>query len=163
NNSGLNVYGSVPLTSKLNLRTNMSAFYRYIVNKITSGSISSFNYRINLNLTYQFNKDFIGEAFGDFNSARNEVQGKYPSFTSYTFAFRKQFWHKKGSLGLTATNPFSNYVPQTTSVRDVGLLLYSTRRIPYRSFGISFTWRFGKLEFKKEQEQHESKGGPEEN
>ena len=157
NNSGLNIYGSVPLTPKLNLRTNISVFYRYIVNGITGGNITSFNYRTNLNLSYQFNNDFIGEAFGDFNSPRNEVQGKYPSFTSYTFAFRKQLWHKKGSIGFTTTNPFNKYVNQTTEVTGQGLVLYSSRKVPYQSFGISFTWKFGKLEFKKEPEQRENR------
>lgn len=157
NNSGLNIYGSVPLTPRLNLRTNIAVFYRYIVNSITAGHITSFNYRTNLNLSYQFDKDFIGEAFGDFNSPRNEVQGKYPSFTSYTLAFRKQLWHKKGSIGFTTTNPFNQYVNQTTEVTGQGLVLYSSRKVPYRSFGISFTWKFGKLEFKKEPEQHENR------
>ena len=29
----------------------------------------------------------------------------------------------------------------------------SLRQIPYRSFGINFTWKFGMLEFKKEKEE----------
>ena len=165
NNYGLNVYGSVPLTPKLNLRTNLALFDRRIVNRIVPGSITSFNYRVNMNLSYQFNNDFIGEAFGDFNSPRNEVQGKYPSFTSYNLAFRKQIWHKKGSIGFTTTNPFNKYVNQPTEVVGQGFALNSFRKVPYRSFGISFTWKFGKLEFKKEKEpeQHSGEGHTEEN
>lgn len=163
NNYGLNIYASVPLTPRLNVRTNVAFYRRYIVNGITPGSITSFNYRTNLSLSYQFNNDFIGEAFGDFNSPRNEVQGKYPSFTSYNLAFRKQFWHKKASIGFTTTNPFNKYVNQPTEVSGQGFVLNSFRRVPYRSFGISFTWKFGKLEFKKEPEQHENKMGQEEN
>ena len=164
NNMGLNIYASVPLTSKLNVRSNIALFHRKIVNGITPGSITSFNYRANLNISYQFNNDFIGEAFGDFNSPRNEVQGKYPSFTSYNFAFRKQFWHKKASIGFTTTNPFNKYVNMPTEVMGQGFVLNSYRKVPYRSFGISFTWKFGKLEFKKEPEQqHENKMGQDEN
>jgi len=163
NNYGLNVYGSVPLTAKLTIRTNLFFFYRYIVNSIVPGSITSFNYRMNMNVSYQFNNNFIAEAFGDFNSPRNEVQGKYPSFTSYNIAFRKQFWHKKASIGFTTTNPFNKYVNQPTEVSGTGFVLNSFRKVPYRSFGISFTWKFGKLEFKKEPEQHENKIGQDEN
>ncbi|HEY4148657.1 MAG TPA: TonB-dependent receptor [Chitinophagaceae bacterium] len=161
NNLGLNLYGSVPLTSKLNVRTNLSFFDRYIENGITTGTINSFNYRANMNITYQFNNNFIGEAFGNFNSARNEVQGKYPSFSSYSFAFRKQLWHKKGSVGFTTTNPFNKYVNQPTEVTGQGFTLNSTRKVPYQSFGISFTLKFGRLEFKKEPEQpHTDEGNP---
>jgi outer membrane receptor protein involved in Fe transport len=160
-NYGLSMYGSVPLTPKLNVRTNLFLFYRHILNTIVPGSVTSFNYRINMNVSYQFDNNFIAEAFGDFNSPRNEVQGKYPSFTSYNIAFRKQFWHKKASVGFTTTNPFNKYVNQPTEVSGQGFVLNSFRKVPYRSFGISFTWKFGKLEFKKEPEQHENKVGEE--
>ncbi len=164
NNYGLNIYGSIPFTSKLNVRTNLAFFDRYIVNKINPGSnITSFNYRVNINATYQLNDNFVMELFGNFNSPRNEVQGRFPSFTSYNFAFRKQLWHKKGSIGFTTTNPFNKYVNQTTSVSGQGFVLNSTRQLPYRSFGISFMLKFGKLEFKKEKEKDNNGGADESN
>ncbi|MBS1669637.1 MAG: TonB-dependent receptor [Bacteroidetes bacterium] len=164
NNYGLNFYESIPLTQKLNIRSNLSLFDRYIINKLVPGSnISSFNYRININATYQLNDDFVMEVFGNFNSPRNEVQGRYPSFTSYNFAFRKQLWHKKGSIGFTTTNPFNNYVQQNTTVTGQGFALNSYRQMPFRSFGVSFIRKFGKLEFKKDKDQNTNNMGGEEN
>lgn len=154
NNYGLNIYESMPITPKLNARANLSFFYRHIVNRFIPGTgSSSFNYRVNMNVTYQFNGDFIMELFGNFNSPRNEVQGRFPSFFSYNFAFRKQFWQKKGSFGFTTTNPFNQYVNQQTAINGQDFTLNSTRKIPYRSFGVSFTYKFGKLKFKKEKEE----------
>lgn len=153
NNYGLNIYGAVPLGPKWNVRSNVMVFDRYITTGSLGGSaINSFNYRVNLNATYQLNKTLVLEFFGNFNSARNEIQGRYPSFTSYNFAFRKQVWNKKGSFAFTTTNPFGNYVNQSTAVTGENFTLNSLRRIPYRSFGINFTWKFGKLEFKKDKE-----------
>jgi ferric enterobactin receptor len=163
NNYGLNIYGSVPFTSRLNVRTNLSFFDRYIQNSIEPGSnITSFNYRININATYQFSNNLVAEAFGNFNSPRNEVQGRFPSFTSYNFAFRKQVWKKKGSFGFTTTNPFNKYVNQTTAVLGQGFLLNSSRKLPFRSFGISFMYKFGKLEFKKEKDEKSNAVTPDE-
>ncbi|HZK65522.1 MAG TPA: TonB-dependent receptor [Puia sp.] len=154
NNYGTNIYGSVPVTSKLNVRSNISIFDRYINTGTLGGdAISSFNYRFNLNADYQLNKTLVLEFFGNFNSARNEIQGRYPSWTSYNFAFRKQIWNKKGSFAFTTNNPFSNFVNQATSVSGQDFTLNSLRRIPYRSFGLNFTYKFGKLEFKKEKEE----------
>jgi ferric enterobactin receptor len=161
NNFGLNVFGSVPLGPKWNVRTNIFVFDRYITTGSLGGSaVNSLNYRINMNADYQISKTLVAEFFGNFNSARNEIQGRYPSFTSYNFAFRKQFWNKKGSLAFTTTNPFSSYVNQATAVNGQDFTLNSLRRIPFRSFGVNFTWKFGKLEFKKDKEQEPEKENP---
>ena len=67
-------------------------------------------------------------------------------------ALRKQIWQKKGSIAFTADNPFNKYVNRKTSVFGPGFTVNSLQRIPFRSFGINFTWKFGKLEFKKQKE-----------
>jgi ferric enterobactin receptor len=154
NNTGINIYGSVPLGKKLNLRSNISVFDRYITTGALGGSpINSFNYRINGNITYQLTPTLVLELFGNFTSARNEIQGRYPHFVSYNFAARKQFWNKKGSLALTTTNPFTYYVDQRTILTGTNFTINSLRQVPYQSFGLNFTYKFGKLEFKKEKEQ----------
>ena len=153
-NIGVNVYGSVPLGKKLSLRSNLSAFNRHITTGSLGGqAVNSFNYRINLNATYQLSNTLVLEFFGNFNSARNEIQGRYPSFTSYNFAARKQFWNKKASIAFTTTNPFNLYVNQATALSGTNFTLDALRRIPYRSFGLNFTYKFGKLEFKKDKEE----------
>jgi hypothetical protein len=66
---------------------------------------------------------------------------------------RKQFWKKKGSIALTATNPFSENLTQKTILTGTNFTVYGIRKIPFRSIGINFTWKFGKLEFKKEKQE----------
>jgi len=153
-NTGANLFADLHISSKFTIRTNVFAFHRHIINALDKGADrSSFNYRLNMNATYQFSSNLSGEFFGNFNSARNEVQGKYPSFTSYSIALRKQFWNKKGSLALTATNPFNEYVNQKLEVYGPNFTQTSLRKIPFRSIGLNFTWKFGLLEFKKEREE----------
>lgn len=154
-NIGISLFGSINFTKKLNIRTNVFVFHRHTINALDPGYNSiSFNYRLNLNAAYQFNKNLAGEFFGNFNSARHEAQGSYPSFTTYSIALRKQIWKKKGSLAFTATNPFNEYVTQKTLLFGPGFSVISHRKIPNRSFGINFTWKFGKLEFKKNKEEN---------
>ena len=149
-NVGLSLFTNVNLTSKLNVRTNVFAFYRHTINLIDSGyNSNSFNYRLNMNVSYRFTPDFAGEFFGNFNSARNEAQGRYPSFINYSVALRKQIWKKKGSIALTAVNPFNEYINRQTSLFGPGFTVSNLQRIPYRSIGINFTWKFGNLQFKK--------------
>jgi len=155
NNMGLNAYVDLHMNEKLSIRSNLAFFERHTVNVLNPGyNINSFNYRINMNASYQFNKNLAGEFFGNFNSARNEAQGKYPSFTNYSFAFRKQIWKKKGSIAFTANNPLKQYVDQKTELFGPNFTVNNVRHVPYRSFGINFTWKFGRLEFKKEKEEN---------
>ena len=153
-NTGINVFANLRVTPKLSIRSNIFLFHRHIKNEIDKGlDRYSFNYRLNVNGTYQFSNLLAGELFGNFNSARNEAQGKYPSFTTYNIALRKLSANKKVSFALTATNPFNKYVNQRLELYGVNFTQSSLRKIPFRSFGINFTWKFGKLEFKKDNEE----------
>jgi ferric enterobactin receptor len=158
-NLGFNFFADIHPSPKFSLRTNLFVFHRNIVNALDPGlDAQSWNYRINVNLAYNFSGSLAGELFGNFNSPRNEIQGKYPSFTTYTMALRKQFWKKKGSVAFTMTNPFNEYVAQKTEITGIGFNVNSTRKIPYRSFGLKFTWKFGKLEFKKQKSENQDPG-----
>jgi len=160
-NTGVNLFGDIKVSNAFSVRTNLSYYYRQIFNSIDRNyNATSQNWRVNVNLTYEFSKTLVTEWFGNFNSARNEVQGKYPANASYSFALRKRFWNNKGSLGLVANNPFAEYIKQQTQISGPNFYSNSIRYVPSRSFGISFNWRFGKLEFKKE---HKEEGGMEDN
>ncbi|MEP6645547.1 MAG: outer membrane beta-barrel protein [Saprospiraceae bacterium] len=153
NNFGLNIFSSIPFTSKINFRTNLSFYQRYIINGVLPGNnVQGFNYRINANGSYQVNPTFVIELFGNFNSPRVNAQGTMPAFITYNFALRKQFFNKKASIAVTATNPFNKYVNQVTRLNGENFSLTNNRRLPYRSFGINVMFKFGKIEFNKEKD-----------
>ena len=153
-NTGLNIFSDMKVSGAFSVRTNLSYYYREIFNSIDRNyNATSQNWKANVNLVYEFSKTLVSECFGDFNSARNELQGKYPSNLSYSFAIRKRFWNNKGSLGLVANNPFAEYIKQETLISGPNFSSNSTRYEPSRSFGLSFNWRFGKLEFMKEKKE----------
>jgi len=152
-NFGLSLYASIPFTDAINFRTNISCFERYInTGMSTGGNIHGFNYRINMNASYQISKTFVVECSGYFNSPRINAQGTMPAFTTYNFAFRKQMFNKNASFAITATNIFDNYINQKTELTGQNFTVQNTRQLPFRSFGFNFTYKFGKLEFKKEKE-----------
>ncbi len=160
-NTGINISGSFPFGKKLNLRTNTFVTDRYIVNKVYGGTtINAVVFRVNLNATYQFANNFIAEAFGNYNSASTNIQGRMPQFITYNFAMRKQFLNQKASFGFTTTNPFAKFVNQVSTITQSATAngqpyaSYNLRQVPYRSFGISLAYKFGKLEFKKSKEEN---------
>ena len=153
-NTGISVSGSYPITTKLNMRGNLMVSQRYTVSNIGIGNQSTgFRARLNLNATYQLNKDLVFELFGFYSSPVQNIQGKNPQFFMYTFALRKLFWDKKASFGFTATNPFNKYVRQLSTISTESYTSTNIRMMPLRSFGISFMYKFGKLEFSKSKEE----------
>jgi ferric enterobactin receptor len=157
---GGNIFASVPITSKLTLRSNI-----FLVSRTNDapgiGKVKGFQYRANLNATYQFPSNFMAEAFGNYNSSTRTLQGTRPQFFFYTMAVRKQFWDKKASIGLVANNAFSQYINQASTTKGPGFNQESLRQLPFRSFGITLSYKFGKLEFlkNKDKEGREDNGG----
>jgi len=152
---GVNLFGSVPI-GKLNLRTNIQLGER--TNKSPGlATVTGFSARTNLNANYQFGHDLTAEVFGNYNSSQKNIQGLRPAFFSYNMAVRKQLLNKKASIGLTASNPFSQFIDQRSTTNGGNFNQTNLREVPFRTFGISISYKFGKLEFKKDKEKDDNK------
>ena len=123
-------------------------------------TVTGFSFRGNLNASYKFSNDLLAEVFGNYNSSQKNIQGTRPAFIFYTLAVRKEFFHKKASLGLTATNPFNKYVDQKTTLFGTNFSQYNLRQVPYQSFGITLSYKFGKLAFKEKEKDRDNDNGP---
>jgi outer membrane receptor protein involved in Fe transport len=150
-NMGANLFFDFNINNKFNIQSNISFYYRHTINRINQGyNSNAMFYRSNINSSYHFTDNFAAEFFGSFSSRHHEIQGYFPSFVSYSFALRKNFLNDKLSVALTANNIFSKYVNQRTSLYGPGFQSTETRDIPFRTFGINFTWKFGELQSEKE-------------
>lgn len=157
---GINLYGSLPI-GKFNIRSNMF-FAERITTNPGSPQVSGFTYRINMNGSYEFTNTLAAEFFVNYRSSQKGIQGTNPAFAFYNIAVRKQILNKKASIGLTAANPFSNYVTQTGTTFGSNFNQTNIRQVPFRSFGISLSYKFGKLEFKKAKERDDNGPAPDE-
>jgi ferric enterobactin receptor len=159
---GINFSASLPITKNLTVRPNLLFSNRRIMDNLpnTPSFVSGYEYRLNINAAYEFSNTFVAEIFANYNSPNVGLQGTNTSFFAYNFAVRKQFWNKKASIGATTSIPFNEYVNQSSTLVQPGSTQYSLRQVPFRSFGISFSYKFGKLEFKKDQEKDNNQGLP---
>ncbi|WP_214070396.1 outer membrane beta-barrel family protein [Mucilaginibacter sp. dw_454] len=155
---GLSLFGSVPVGNKLNLRAN-TMFADRITTNPGNPKVSGFTYRLNLNTTYQFDQNLVAEVFGNYNSSQRTIQGTRPAFFSYNLAIRKLFFNKNASIGFTTADPFTKYVDQRSLTSGTNFTQSSLRQVPFRTFGLSLSYKFGKLEFKKEKENDDNNGG----
>ena len=149
---GINFFGSLPIKKKLNLRSNIMLAERSDSNPGLP-PVSGFYYRANLNVSYNLGNNVVTEVFGNYNSSQKTIQGERPAFAFYNMALRKQFLNKKLSLGITAADPFNEYINQHSITYGSNFNQSNEREVPYRSFSVSMNYRFGKLEFKKDDDQ----------
>lgn len=96
--------------------------------------------------------DFVAETFAFGSSARRTIQGTNPSFSIFGVGFKKQFDNKKFSLGVNVIQPFSNYKNFDSEVSSPGFKQISKFQYPFRSFGLTFGYNFGKLKFSNPQD-----------
>ncbi|WP_293308277.1 outer membrane beta-barrel family protein, partial [Pedobacter sp. UBA5917] len=152
---GASLFASVPVTEKLNLRTNIQAGNR---NNVSPGlaSVSAFAYRANLNASYEFGNNLLAEVFGNYNSSQKNLRSTRPSVFNYSLALRKQFLNKNASIGLTAANPFNKYITQKQTSFGPNFDQTNLRLVPVQSFGITLSYKFGKLQFKKDAKEDNS-------
>lgn len=150
---GINISGAATLSHKLNIRPGIQLYERQ-TNSIYSipPFIKAFEYRGTLNINLNIAKNWIAEAFGSYRSGMH-WQGRRPPFSAYTFSVRKQLWNGKGSLGVTAINVFSKYLTQKAIQEGSGFSAVTAQKIPYRSVGISFQYKFGKLKQAKQKDE----------
>lgn len=102
--------------------------------------------------------DFIAESFAFGSSARRTIQGTNPAFSIFGVGFKKQFDKKKYSLGLNAIQPFSTYKNFNSNISSPGFNQVSKFQLPFRSFGLTFAYNFGKLNFKPQNPMEKKKG-----
>ena len=91
--------------------------------------------------------DIVAEAFAFGSSARRTIQGTNPSFSIFGVGLKKQFDKKKYYLGLNAIQPFSTYKSFDSNLSGPGFTQSSKFQLPFRSFGLTFGYNFGKLSF----------------
>ncbi len=150
---GLNVFSSVTLFETWTLRggVNMNTFEAKGVVEGEELSRTAYQINGNINSNLKLGKNWVIDLFGFYRAEQQTIQGYIPSFTLMAMGMRKTFWEDRASLGIRIVEPFfenktfngkvegSNFVQTTETVR------------PFRSFGITLSYKFGKLDFRARQ------------
>jgi len=97
--------------------------------------------------------DWMIDAFGFARPRRQTLQGYNPSFSIFGMGIKKQIWDKRGSIGLSIIEPFKERKPFESELgsEDSDFYQRNVFSIPFRSFGINFSYKFGQLDYKARQ------------
>lgn len=150
NSVGFNFFGQINPVKPLTLRGNFNVF-TYDINTNSSVIVANANSGIQmlyngfLMATYLFPKGMTFETFLITNSPRRTAQGRNPSFNMWNLGLKKEILEKKGSVGLTIIDPFNENKNFRANITGSDFTQSSNFSLPFRSFGMSFSYRFGKM------------------
>jgi len=107
----------------------------------------------NLSSNIKLPNDWMIDAFGFARPRRQTLQGYNPSFSIFGMGIKKQLWDKRGSIGLSIIEPFKARKPFESELGDENSDFYQRNvfSIPFRSFGLNFSYKFGQLDYKARQ------------
>ncbi|HEY8783502.1 MAG TPA: outer membrane beta-barrel family protein [Mucilaginibacter sp.] len=154
---GFNFFTSINPIKILTLRTNINV-YTYNPTPYSQYAFDFTNtqtkvqYNIFLSASVNLPKDLIAELFAVENSPRYTLQGKSPSFSILGFGVRKQFMDKRASIGINTLEPFNKYKSFDSNISNPAFTQTSHFAFPFRSVGLTFSYRFGKLKFSNPQQ-----------
>ncbi|MEM9848579.1 MAG: TonB-dependent receptor, partial [Bacteroidota bacterium] len=96
----------------------------------------------------KFKNGFKIEVFGFYRAPQLNVQGVTPSFSIWGLGAQQDILKKKGSIGIRVIEPFAKFKDFGTELESPDVTFRSDYSILFRSFGVSFRYRFGELTFK---------------
>ncbi|WMN06678.1 TonB-dependent receptor [Marivirga arenosa] len=154
-NVGSNLFISTKLFKIWTIRGGLNANY-FMADGIIQGEEVSNNawlFSGNLSSNIDLPKDWIIDAFGFARPRRQTLQGYNPAFSIFGMGIKKKIWDERGSIGLSIVEPFKARKPFKSELGDPNSDFYQRNvfAIPFRSFGINFSYRFGQLDYKARQ------------
>ncbi|MES2455420.1 MAG: TonB-dependent receptor [Bacteroidota bacterium] len=145
---GFNVFGSYNPKPKWTLMANFGLNTYDVNNSASNVSTGTFlNYNAFLRSAYGFGEGWNMELWGVVNSPKRTFQGKTDMMYFYGGAVKKEIMKKMATIGINVLNPLS----RDLNIKTVNNTAVSTQRTdihyPLRSFGLNFSYKFGKLKF----------------
>ncbi|MEO1051631.1 MAG: TonB-dependent receptor [Bacteroidota bacterium] len=153
NSVGLNLFTSTTLLKVWTIRGGINLFTYNASGRVDGRTLTNdaILFSGNLNSNIKLKKGWIIDMFGFYRARRQTLQGFNPSFSIFSMGFRKSMWDDKGSLGVRIVEPFFANKVFGSELSGPNYFQFSERSIPFRSFGVNVTYKFGKLDFRQRQ------------
>lgn len=145
---GTNLFASYNPLPKWTLMGNFSLSTYDVTNNITNVRTGVYaNYNIFLRSAISFKGGWNTEIFGVYRGQERTFQGTSGAMSFYGGAFKKDIMKKKATVGINVLNVFSRDLHIQNENRGDDFVQNTNIYYPLRSFGVNFSYKFGKMTF----------------
>ena len=145
-NYGGNLYGSAKLGKKINLNTNLGAYYTILEsNNELKLQNEGFSYNGSMSVRFTVWKNGTFSVFGGLFSPRITLQGKSSTYSYSNVSFSQQMFDKKLMASISVNDPFREGMAFTSRLSDPGFTMISRNFNYTRMFRFHISWQFGKM------------------
>jgi outer membrane receptor protein involved in Fe transport len=148
---GINLFASFTIKDFWTLRSNLDLNSFYTRSVTLDLQNRAFQYKAFLSSSFDFKHGIKADIFGFLNSPTFTLQGRTPSFSMMSLGINKEILNKRGKIGLTIIDPFNETKQFVSELEGTTFYQRTNFNLPFRSFGINFSYTFGKLDFKAKQ------------
>ncbi|MBX3240749.1 MAG: TonB-dependent receptor [Chitinophagaceae bacterium] len=141
--TGLNVSASRTFSSAFSTNGNVNINYLDYQSEALQIFNDGWAADMDLNLTFNFKKNYSAQAFGSYNTRSVVLQGVESNYYYYGFSGKKEFKQPKLTFTLFLQNPFSAYNPRVTTTRSPQFHSVMQSRYYMRAVQLTINWEFG--------------------
>jgi outer membrane receptor protein involved in Fe transport len=147
---GLNLFSSSTFFKIWTIRGGVNVFTYNATGSLDGNSIenSAILFNANGSSSVKINDNWTFEGFGFYRARRQTIQGYNPSFSIWSLAIQRKFLKDQGKIGFRVIEPLVADKSFGSELSGETFYQMSDFVIPFRSFGITFSYEFGKLDFR---------------
>jgi outer membrane receptor protein involved in Fe transport len=145
---GFNTFASYNPLPKWTLMGNFSLSSYEVIDPATQVSTGVYaNYTAFLRSAISITGGWNTEIFGVYNGPKRTFQGTSGAMAFYGAALKKEIWKKKATVGVNMFNVFARDLHIESRNETTDFLQRSNIYYPIRSFGVNFSYNFGKINY----------------
>lgn len=149
-NFGTNFYGSLKFLKRFNLKANLDFYtysnspYKDFFNSIKALNKTSIMYKTFVGMDVDLGTGYTFDSYLFYDSPQRTFQGEFAAFNLLNISFKKKILKDAAVVGITIVDPFNNIKNLGNYSASPNFIQTGNFSIPFRSFGLSLSWQFGK-------------------
>ncbi|MDQ1150896.1 ferric enterobactin receptor [Sphingobacterium zeae] len=149
-NFGTNFYGSLKFLKRFNLKANLDVYtyanspYKDFLHSIKELNKTFIIYKTFIGMDINLGRGYTFDSYLFYDSPQRTFQGEFAAFNLLNISFKKKILKDAAVVGITIVDPFNNIKNLGNYSESLNFIQTGNFSIPFRSFGLSLSWQFGK-------------------